>query len=92
VQNINPNERQILFIGIDAMLWIIWLSQNDIVFNKTSTLSYMQFIYRYPLGKDGVLFQKKKDQPLLLNTCQALETLTIEIFTKHGQFSNRLSL
>jgi hypothetical protein len=60
VQNINPNERQILFIGIDAMLWTIWLSQNDIVFNKTSTLSYMQFIYRYPLGKDGGAIPKEE--------------------------------
>jgi hypothetical protein len=81
----------VFYIG--AMLWAVWFSQNDIVFNKTPTPFYMQVIYRGThWTQTWALFQKKKDQPLLLNACRAVETLTMNIFAKHGwRFSNRLS-
>jgi hypothetical protein len=41
VHGMNNKDRKLLLVGVGAMLWSIWLSQNDIVFNKTSISSYM---------------------------------------------------
>jgi hypothetical protein len=46
VQRMNDKDRKLLLVGVGDMFWSIWLSQNDIVFNKTSILSYMQVIFR----------------------------------------------
>jgi hypothetical protein len=46
VQGMNDKDRKILLVGVGAMLWSIWLSRNDIVFNKTSISSYMHVIFR----------------------------------------------
>jgi hypothetical protein len=42
----NDKDRKLLLVGVGDMFWSIWLSQNDIVFSKTSILSYMQVIFR----------------------------------------------
>jgi hypothetical protein len=84
VQNMNHSKRKLLFVGIGAMLWKVWLSRNDIVFNKSPTLSYMQVIYRGThWARTWALFQKVEDRGLLLYACRALETLTMKIFAKH---------
>jgi hypothetical protein len=46
VQGMNDKDRKLLLARVGAMLWSIWLSQNDIVFNMTSISSYMQVIFR----------------------------------------------
>jgi hypothetical protein len=46
VQNMNAKSKRILFVGIGTMFWSIWLSRNDIVFNKKPILSYMQVMFR----------------------------------------------
>jgi hypothetical protein len=40
-QNMNLRSKRLLYVGIDAMFWRMWLSQNDAIFNKTSISSYM---------------------------------------------------
>jgi hypothetical protein len=46
VQEMNDNDRKLLLIGMGAILWSIWLNQNDIVFNKTSISTYIHIIFR----------------------------------------------
>jgi hypothetical protein len=46
----------------------------------------------HPLPKKVGIIPKEEDWGLLLYACRALETLTIEIFVKHGwRFSNKLN-
>jgi hypothetical protein len=94
IHNINSSKRQLLFAGIGAMLWGVWLSRNDVVFNKSPILSSMQVIYRGThWARTWSLFQKEEDRHLLLSACRSIEILTMEIFVKHvWRFSNRLSL
>jgi hypothetical protein len=42
----NARNKRLLIVGMDAMFGLIWLSQNDIVFNKKPISSYMQVIFR----------------------------------------------
>jgi hypothetical protein len=46
VHGMNSSNRQIFPIGIGTILWEIWLSRNDLVFNKVAISSYMQVIFR----------------------------------------------
>jgi hypothetical protein len=41
ILNMNNTNKRLLFVGLGAMFWSIWLSRNDIVFNKTLISSYM---------------------------------------------------
>jgi hypothetical protein len=41
VQNMNAKNKRLFYVGIGDMLWSIWLSRNDIIFNKTPISSYM---------------------------------------------------
>jgi hypothetical protein len=46
VYNMNKNDMHIFLVGIGTMLWAIWLSRNDIVFDKILISSFMQIIFR----------------------------------------------
>jgi hypothetical protein len=88
VQGMNDKDRKILLVGVGDMLWSIWLSRNDIVFNKTSILSYMQVIFRATYWtRTWLVFQKEENQVLLQSACRWMETLTMDIFVKHGWWS-----
>jgi hypothetical protein len=90
----NGGIRKLLLVGIGAMLWVIWLSRNDIAFDKKSVLSYMQVIYKGThWTRTWLVFQKEAQRKALQNACRLLENVTMEIFTRHGwRFSNQLSL
>jgi hypothetical protein len=92
VQNMNAKTKRILFVGIDIIFWSIWLSQNDIVFNKKLILFYMKVLFRATYWiRTCASFQKKEGQMCLRTVCRLMETLTMEIFVKHGWWSsNRL--
>jgi hypothetical protein len=46
VWDMNPRDRKIFLVDIGAMLWAIWLSPNDVVFDKIPIYSSMQVIFR----------------------------------------------
>jgi hypothetical protein len=37
IQNMNKTNKRLLFVRLDTMFWSVWLSRNDIVFNKTQS-------------------------------------------------------
>jgi hypothetical protein len=66
VQEMNDNDRKLLLIGMGAILWSIWLNQNDIVFNKTSISTYIHIIFRATYWtRAWSVFQKEKFQVFL---------------------------
>jgi hypothetical protein len=70
VYEMNPKERQIFLVGISTMLWAIWLSRNDIVFNKASISSSMQIIFRETYWKrTWANFQKDQMKNTLQSVC-----------------------
>jgi hypothetical protein len=93
VQNINTTNKTLLFAGLGAMFWSIWLSQNDNTFNKKSISSYMHVMSRVTYWtRTWASFQKEEGQVILQTACLLMATLTMEIFAKHEWWcSNRLS-
>jgi hypothetical protein len=76
VINMKRSLRNLFLVGIGAMLWAIWLSRNDIIFNKSPGLSYMQAIFRGThWTRVWSAFQKENERRVLQNACRLLETL-----------------
>jgi hypothetical protein len=62
-QNMNTKRRKIFMVRIGVMLWAIWLSQNDIGFDETPILLYMQVIYRGThWSRTWSIFQKDEER------------------------------
>ena len=45
-------KRQLL-VGTSALCWAIWLSRNDVVFDKSPTKTYYRYCIEEPIGSDS---------------------------------------
>jgi hypothetical protein len=63
VLNINSQTRKLVLVGIGAILWSMWLSRNNIAFDKKPIFWYMQVIYSGTYWtRTWSLFQKEDEQ------------------------------
>ena len=49
---VDKKKRKLIFVGASAIYWALWLSSNDMVFDKSPSISYMQVIFRQHIGSD----------------------------------------
>jgi hypothetical protein len=40
------NTNNLIITGVSVLCWAIWISRNDLVFNKVHMLTYMQVLFR----------------------------------------------
>ena len=43
---INNKDRLLIFVEATALIWAIWCTRNDLIFEKTQITSFMQVIFR----------------------------------------------
>ena len=81
--------KKLLLTGTSALLWSIWLTRNEVAFNHKPIPSIVQVIFR---GTHWLRFwrllQKKETHQQILDVCQALEVVAMEVFANHGWRSN----
>jgi hypothetical protein len=85
--------KYLILVGASAICWTIWLTRNDIVFDKVVAPSYLQviFVETYWI-RSWSLILKKEDCHLMKMGCRIIETIAIEVFARHDRrFSNRLA-
>jgi hypothetical protein len=90
---INRKLKAKIFVGASAMCWMIWLTRNNIVFNKAAAPSYLQVIFRGTYWtRYWSLLQKEEDRQMIMMGCRSIETTAMEIFARYGwRFSNRIA-
>jgi len=67
-----------ILVGASAICWVLWLTRNDFVFNKTLEPFY---------------FRKEEDHHLIKMGCRTIETDAMEVFVRHSwRFSNRIAI
>ena len=85
-------KRQLL-AGASALCWAIWLSRNDVFFDKSSTKTYLQVLYRgtHWLRFWAQLIRRDEDKEAVQQACQTIEVLVMQLFANYGwRFSNRI--
>ena len=80
----NKVKKQML-VGASALCWAIWLSRNDMVFNKVSSKTYLQVLYRgtYWLHFWAQLQKCEEDKEEIRKACRHLEVMALQIFAHH---------
>jgi hypothetical protein len=84
--------RKKILVGIAAMCWAIWISRNDVVFNKTKSLSFVQVMFRGThWTRTWANLSKVEGRDFLKLCCRNLEVLVMETFNGFG-WRHRLRL
>jgi hypothetical protein len=74
-----------ILVGSCTLCWAMWLSQNDVVFNKVRGFNPMQVIFCMAYWIQlWTLLQKVEHHPQINWGCRVLETTVMEIFTSNG--------
>ena len=84
--NIPKHFRELLLVGMAAMCWSIWLSRNDLVFEKKQSTSYLQVLFRgtYWCRQWTLLQKKHEDSIILKEACTRLEMAALSFFKTYG--------
>ena len=93
LQGVDMKKSKLIFVGTSALCCALWLCRNDRVFDKSSSISYMQVIFRptYWLRLWAQLQKCDEDGEFLIVACRMFETTVMQLFTNHGwRFTNRL--
>jgi hypothetical protein len=78
-----PKQRNKVLVGVAACCWAIWLSRNEIVFQKSMSKSILQVIFRGTFWIRGwSILSKEEDVKMLKEGCRWLETVAVELFNK----------
>ena len=93
LEGINRKLKSQILVGASAICWTIWLTRNDIVFDKAVAPSYLQAIFRgtYWTKFWSLLQKEEEDRHLMKMGCKTIETVVMDVFARYGwSFSNRL--
>jgi hypothetical protein len=85
-------KRQVL-AGASTFCWAIWLSRNELIFDKSPMKTFMQVLYRgtHWLWSWPQMERHDQDKEVIRVECCRLETIAMEIYVDHGwRFSNRI--
>ena len=70
----NLRSRKWMIIGATAMCWTIWLSRNEVVFQRSSPNSYLQVLFRVTYwARLWLQLSKVEAMQLVESNCQYLE-------------------
>ena len=93
IMGVNKKKCNLILVGAFAICWALWLSRNDLVFNKSPYTSYMQVIFKvtYWLRFWAKLQKCEENGELMKVACRKLETTVMQLFANYGwRFTNRL--
>ena len=80
----------LIWSGVAAICWTIWLWRNEIVFDKSALRSYMELVFKgtYWWSQFGSFLQKEEDHFMLKTALRAAylnrEYAAIDIFASNG--------
>ena len=81
---IDKKLRTVIRVGAIAIIWSLWLSRNDKVFNDKD-VSHMQVLYRCTnILRMWSTLQRVGHRDLFTEACARLEEVARDIFSQHG--------
>ncbi|WVZ82089.1 LOW QUALITY PROTEIN: hypothetical protein U9M48_029391 [Paspalum notatum var. saurae] len=73
-----------LLTGAAAFCWALWLSRNDLTFNKCQSKTFLQVLFR---GTHWLRLRDTRTDDMkidIVRTCRSLESAAMELFASHG--------
>ena len=95
LMGVDLNTKNLIITGVSALCWAIWISRNDLVFNRAQMFTYLQVLFRgtHWLRLWAQLQRSDDSADLLRRACRHLETMAMHFFAYRGwRFSNRITL
>jgi hypothetical protein len=78
-------QRNLVLIGMVAFCWALWISRNDLVFQKSQFKSILQVMFRGAFSiRSWSVLSKEEGRIILKEVCRELEAVALEIFHKSG--------
>jgi hypothetical protein len=83
-------QNALLLTAASALCWTIWLTRNEVVFDKCRPKLYLQVLFRgtYWLRQWAKLQRREVLRDQLLRAGQRLETSALQFFSSNGWLSN----
>jgi len=81
----------LLLIAASALVWTIWLTRNEIVFDKCKLKSLLQVLFRrtHWLQQWAILQRHEDLKDLLISATTRLETSALVFFSSNGWLMHR---
>jgi hypothetical protein len=74
-----------VLIGVVVICWALWISRNDLVFQKSQYKSILQVIFRGTFWiRSWFVLSKQDERTILKEGCRASEAVALEAFHKFG--------
>ena len=84
LEGLNRKIKSKILVGASAICWVLWLTRNDIVFDKAIAPSYLQVIFKATYWtRFWSLLQKEEDRRSVKIGCRAIETVAMEVFARY---------
>ncbi len=90
---VDKKKTKLILVEASTICRALWLSRNDLVFDKSPSISYMQVIFRamHWLRFWAQLQRCEDDGEFLMVACRKLESTVMQLFANYGwRFTNRL--
>lgn len=85
LRNFPSRLRNQILIGVTAICWVLWLSRNDVVFQRAKPNSSLQVIFRATHWiRSWAILSKEEEKDLLKKGCQRLEVIAMDLYSKAG--------
>jgi hypothetical protein len=75
-------QRNLVLIGMVAFCWALWISRNDLVFQKSQFKSILQVMFRGAFIRSWFVLSKEEERIILKEGYRELEAVALEIFHK----------
>jgi hypothetical protein len=67
-------------VGVAAFCWALWLSRNDVVFQKSKSKSILQVMFRGTFWiRSWSILSREEGRSILKEGCRLLETCALEL-------------
>jgi hypothetical protein len=80
--------KNLIITGVAALCWAIWISRNDLVFNKTPMVTYLQVLFRATHWlRFWRYLQRVEDQEIIKETCRRIKVASMQFFFSYYGWS-----